>query len=208
MKINLLITILLFSSTLIAQQKDTKKEAVRKAYNDYKTAALNDQGERAYSLIDQRTVDYYEQLAQRVKVIDSTALEERTLSDKLQILLIRSLATAEQIQAFDGKSLFVFSVDRGLIGKNSTSAHLIGEVIIEGNFAKGEVLNNGQPSNFYFHFYKEKEQWKFNLTALFPPTELIFKRMQRQSGLSEHEFLFSLIEAISQKRANNSLWNP
>lgn len=208
MKITTLIFILFFSSTLLAQQKDSKEEAVRKAYTDYKRAALNDQGEDAYNLIDQRTVAYYNELAKRLKVIDSTALEERTLSDKLQILLIRSLATAEQIQAFDGKSLFVFSVNKGLIGKNSTSAHLIGEVIIEGNFAKGEVLNNGQPSNVYFHFYKEEGEWKFNLTALFPPTELLFRKMQRQSGMSEHEFLFYLIEAISQKRANNSLWNP
>jgi len=81
-------------------------------------------------------------------------------------------------------------------------------VTVDKGFAKAPFLANGKTTDFYFHFYKEAKSWKIDLTALFPASITIFKNIATESGLAENDFLFSLLENMTGKKPDPSIWKP
>lgn len=76
------------------------------------------------------------------------------LLDKLMVFTIRHRASKEDILSFDGKRLLIYAIREGMVGKNSVVNNSIGEVEIDGDFAKGQFMTSGQKTPYYFHFYK------------------------------------------------------
>jgi hypothetical protein len=124
------------------------------------------------------------------------------------VFSIRHRTSKNDILSFDGKSLLVYAINSGMVGKNSVANNSIGEVIIESEFAKGQFLANGQKAPFYFHFYKEEGQWKIDLTSLFPVSTMAFKKMADESGENQNDYLFSLLEKITGKKPGTEIWQP
>lgn len=108
--------------------------------------------------------------------------------------------------AMSGNDLFVYAIKNGMVGKNSVVNNTIGEVLINGMFAKGQLLVKGKKAPLYFHFYKETDQWKLDLTSLFPASNLLFKQMVEESGETENEYLFSLLEMLTGKKPGQQIW--
>jgi predicted ribosome-associated RNA-binding protein Tma20 len=67
------ILILIATNLAFAQKKEIKK--IKKSYNTYKDAILNDKSELAIQCIDKRTIAYYDSLLVWVKTADSAKLE-------------------------------------------------------------------------------------------------------------------------------------
>ena len=124
------------------------------------------------------------------------------------IFSIRHRTAKEDILSFDGKTLLTYAIQSGMVGKNSVAKNSIGDITIDGNFATGQFIANGQKAPLYFHFYKEDEQWKIDLTALFPISTNVFKKMADDSGQNQNEFLFSLLEMITGKKPGQEIWQP
>ncbi len=204
--INILAFIFMFAVSVRAQDHET--EAVRAAFENYKSAILNDRGEEAVNYIDSRTVKYYSDILEQVKQADSLTLESLSLLDKMMVLSIRHRSTKEQIDSFDGKGVLVYAIREGMVGKNSVANNGIGDITVDGSFAKGQLNTNGQKAPFYFHFYKEDGAWKIDLTSLFPVSNMAFKKMVNESGQTENGFLLLLLEMISGKKPGKEIWEP
>ena len=185
-----------------------EEKLVQQSFDNYKTAILNDKGNEAVKYVDSRTIAYYEQMLELVKTADSSKIETLSILDKLMVFSIRHRTPKETILGFDGKSLLVYAIESGMVGKNSVANNSIGDVIVEGNFAKGQFIANGQKAPFYFHFYKEEGQWKIDLTSLFPVTTMAFKKMADDSGENQNEYLFSLLEILTGKKPGQEIWQP
>ena len=198
--------LILLSLTLFAQKNEV--QAVKASFENYKAAILNDRGEEAVQFVDSRTIKYYGDLLEHVKKADSTAVEGLSVMDKLMIFTIRHRAAKEEILSFDGKGLLVYAIKSGMVGKNSVVNSSIGDVTIEGSFAKGQFLSNGQKAPFSFHFYKEEESWKVDLTSIFPASTMVLKKIVEDSGQPENEFIFSLLEMVSGKKPGAEIWLP
>lgn len=192
--------------TLFAQKKEEKQ--VKSCFNNYKSAILNDKGEEAVNYVDSRTVQYYSDILEKTQNADSSEVASLSIMDKLMVFSIRHRASSEIITSLDGKGLLIYAIKEGMVGKNSVAKNSIGEVSIDGSFAKGQFIANGQAAPFYFHFYNEEGQWKVDLTSIFPVANTSFKTMQEQSGQNENEYLFMLLEAITGKEVTNQIWRP
>jgi hypothetical protein len=201
-----LLTIILFITGFIFGQKSEEK-LVRTSFENYRSAILNDKGEEAFNCIDSRTVKYYSDMLELVKNADSTEVSNLSLMDKMMVLTIRYRVPKEEVLTLDGKGLFIYAVESGMVGKNSVANNSIGEITIDKEFAKGQFISNGKKSPLYFHFYKEDEQWKVDLTSIFPMTNIVFKQLAEKSGLSENEYVFTLIEMITGTKPGNEIWN-
>jgi hypothetical protein len=199
--------VLLIPGQLAYGQKSEEK-LVKKSFDNYKTAILNDKGDEAVKYVDSRTIKYYSDILQLVKTADSTKIETLSILDKLMVFSIRDRTSKEDILSFDGKSLFVYAIKSGMVGKNSVANNSIGDVMIDNDFAKGQLIANGQKAPFDFHFYKEDGQWKIDLTSLFPVSTMAFKKMAEESGQNENVYLFSLLEMITGKKPGNETWKP
>lgn len=208
MKQIIIIFILLLTCTISSYGQKCQKKLIRKSFNNYKAAILNDQGEEAVKYLDSRTIKYYGDMLELVKTADSTKVESLSITDKLMVLSIRHRTTRADILSFDGKSLLVYSIKSGMIGKSSVANNAIGGISIDHSFAKAAFIAEGRKSPFHFHFYKEEGQWKIDLTALFSISTAVFKKIANENGQNENEFLLSILENITGNKPTNQIWQP
>jgi hypothetical protein len=181
---------------------------VRQAFNNYKTAILNDDPQKALNAVDSRTKKYYSEILHNVKSADSSAISNLPLIDKLTILVLRAKATKEEILEMKENDAFIFAIKKGMVGKDGVANNTIGHVIIDSNFAKAEFIAEGKETSYFFHFYKEEGEWKLDITSLFPLSNLAFKQMIDESKKDENTFLFEILNAISERKISSDIWNP
>ncbi len=193
--------------TSVFGQTDDQIE-VRKIFEKYKSAILNDLPEQALHSIDNKTINYYKTILSAVKTADSSTIAGMSLVDKITVLGIRSRATKQQISAMQGADAFIFAIENGMVGKNSVVNNSVGEVSVHANFATGELLVKEQGTNVFFHFYKETEGWKLNLTELFDLGNMSLKQMLEESGKPEHEYLMEILSMLSGKTQSYEIWKP
>jgi len=206
MKKTLNILTLLLSVTIACYGQKSDQRLVKQTFNSYKSAILNDKGDEAIKFVDSRTIKYYSDILELVKNADSAKVNSLSLLDKLLVFTIRHLISKEDILSFSGKGLLVYSIKSGMVGKNSVANNSIGNVTINNDFAKGQLITNGQEDPFYYHFYKEGGQWKIDLTSIISNSTLAFKKMVEESGQSENEYLFYLLEISTGKKPGQEIW--
>lgn len=207
-KMKILGVLFLLLTGLLSYGQKRVEKSVRKSFDHYKSAILNDKGEEAVDYVDSRTINYYSEILELVKTADSSKVETLSILDKFMVFSLRHVTPKEDILSFDGKSLLVYAIKSGMVGKNSVANSSIGDVIIEKDFAKGRFISNGQNSPFYFHFYKEEGQWKIDLTSLLPITAMAFKAMADESGENLNDYLFMLIEIMTGREPGIEIWQP
>jgi len=188
--------------------QSTNEEMVRKAFDDYKSAILNDKGIDAVKLVDSKTIKYYNEVLDWVKNADSAKVETLSLLNKLMVFTVRHRASKNDILSFDGKSLLEYAIESGMVGKNSVANTTIGQVVIDGNFAKGQFVANGVKAPFNIHFNKEDGQWKIDLTSIFAVSTAAFEKIAADSGKNENDFLFDLLEMVTGKKPGQEIWHP
>ncbi|AFU70534.1 hypothetical protein P700755_003965 [Psychroflexus torquis ATCC 700755] len=190
----------------LGQEKEEK--LVRESFNSYKTSILNDKGEKAVDFVDSKTISYYNEILETTKKADSLTLNSLGILDKLMVISIRYRTSKRDILSFNGKELLIYAIKEGMVGKNSVMNTEIGDVEIDKNFAKGQLISNGQKAPFYFHFYKESNNWKIDLTSIFPVGAMAFKKMIEDNGEEENQYLIQLLEMITGKKPVNEIWKP
>ncbi|MFK7749820.1 MAG: hypothetical protein AB8B65_15600 [Kordia sp.] len=199
----LLVFVFVMNSCLAQNKED---ELVRKSFENYKSAILNDKGEEAVKYVDSRTLKYYSEMLEKTKSADSLELNNLALMDKLMVLSIRHQTSKKEILSFDGKELLVYAIKEGMVGKNSVANNSIGDIKIDGTFAKGQLIVNGRKVPIYMHFYKEDDTWKIDLTSIFPPVANAFKKVQEQSGFDANEYILSLLEMVTGRKPGSEIW--
>jgi len=207
MKTKLALSIL-FLITFNSKAQNQEEKSVVESFETYKDAILNDKGEIAVSSVDSRTLSYYSNILNQTKEADSTKLNSLGVIDKFTVLTMRHKASKEEILSFNGKGVLEYAIKNGMVGKNSVANTTIGEVIIDGDFAKGQLVKNGQKAPFYFHFYKENNIWKIDITSLFSAGVMAFKKMIEDSGKNENDFFLYILEAMTGKKPSPEIWNP
>lgn len=197
---------LLFTGSMYAQ--DDEEKVVRDAFDGYKSNILNDKGKEAAKYVDSRTIAYYNDIAQKCRTADSASVRALNIMDKLMVFSIRHRAEASDIKSFDGTGLLVYAINSGMVGKSSVVNNSIGEVTIEKDFAKGQLVVSGTETPIYFHFYQEGGDWKVDLTSIFEMSTMAFDQMVKGSGQDENEFLFSVLEQLTGRAPDNGIWHP
>lgn len=207
-KIKILSVLFFLFTVHVSYGQKSEEELVRSSFDKYKSAILNDKGDEAVNYVDSRTIKYYTQILELVKTADSSEINKLSVLDKLMVLSIRHRISKRNILSFDGRALLVYAIKTGMVGKNSVLTNSIGEVVIDGTFAKGQFLTNGVKTPFYFHFYKEEGEWKMDLTSLFQISATAFKKIVDESGKTENDYLIYLLEMMTSKKPGPEIWLP
>lgn len=200
--------LLLFLIPILTTAQQTEEQQVKKTFDNYKSAILNDKGEEAVEQVDTKTITYYGDILEKVKTADSLKVDKLSLMDKLIVLVVRQRISKDEIMTTNGKQLLVTAIKMGMVGKSSVINNEVGVVKVNGNFASGELLVRGQKTPLAFEFHKENGLWKLDLTAIFPAGEAAFRQMVKQSGEPENEYLLSLIELTTGKEPGLEIWVP
>src|SRR5688500_12855175 len=156
----LLAVSLLFFYDAGAQNRDA--EAGRQAFDNYKSAILNDQGDVALNYIDSRTKKFYRVMLHAARDSDSATVAAMSLLDRITIFSVRHRAGREEIVGMTGDDLFVYAVKNGMVAKNGVVRNSIGKVTIDKDFATGQIVIDGRPTPLVFNFYVKAGQWKLD----------------------------------------------
>ena len=185
-----------------------EQAAVRKCFADYKAALLAEDGAKAKSLVDKGTLEYYGKM--KKLALEATATETRKLKvvDKIIVLLQRHMIPIEKLQKMTGEDLFVHGVDQGWIGREAMLSNDIGDVTVNGSSASGVHIVNGKETPLHWDFRLEDDQWKIDLLPLMPHGEKAVNELIKDSGFSEEDFLFTVIQNLSEKVVLETVWEP
>jgi hypothetical protein len=186
----------------------SETEAVIKSFQDYKSAILDQKGEVAVGLVTKRTVDDYQHYVDWALAADRKTLESLSFINRFQVFLLKQRIPADTLKQLDGRLAFVYAVDRDWIGRNSVIRTTLGKVDVANNCATAEVLISGQTAPNRFQFSKENGTWRFDLIQIIRDTDQALRAAAMQKGASEDEFMFSLIETISGRKVEDTIWTP
>lgn len=181
---------------------------VRDCFDGYKQAILDQNGDAAVAFVDLNTLGYYEKM--RKLALDGSSADVRKLStiDKIMVLMLRQLVPVRELSAMTAESLFVYAVDKGWVGKESVINNALGDIEVSGSSATGVHISEGRPSPFKWNFQNENGKWKIDITSVMPIANEAFSAVVQQSGLSEDDFLFRVLESISEKEVSDEIWEP
>lgn len=127
-----------FGNSLFGQKQE--EQAVKSAFEKYRADILNDLGEEAFKDVDSRTVKYYGDLLEWIKNSDSLEVEALSVLDKMSVLMIRNKMPKEDLLAMDGKQLFIYAVNEGMVGKGSVSILAFDKLIADSGKSENEFL--------------------------------------------------------------------
>lgn len=184
------------------------QEDIKNTFINYKSAILNSDGSEAVKWVDKHTLDYYADMLDLSQNGDSSTVADLGVLDKLMVLSVRHRVLASELLAMDGNTLFIYAIDKGMVGKGSVMQFSLGEIKVEGSFAIGEIITNGKVMPFAFHFYKEDEQWKMDLTSIFSVSNMAIMKVVEESEMSETEWIVMALGLSTGKQPTNAIWKP
>lgn len=184
------------------------ESAVRDAFEQYRRALIERDGDRAAELVSRSTLDLYEDMTDLALTATRSELMARRTIDRLNALFLRQLLTPRELQTMSGADVISFAVEEGLINDSSVVKLEPTRVNVLGPTAALDIQINEKPAPFSMTFRNEDGEWKIDLTELLDLSELAFRDQMNKSGLGEEEYLFLLVESISKKRATSDLWRP
>ena len=203
---SILTILFLFILTNLVTAQENEAELIKKSFDSYQAFLFNNKGEEAANLVDSHTIKYYDAIIELVKNADSLKVGSLPLLDKIMVLIVRQRVSKENIINFDGKALFIYAVNNGMIDKQSVGGFTIGDINVDTNLAKAQVIFEGVKSPYFLNFYKESGQWKYDLTSSFPIGLPAIEKLTNEIG--ERGLLNLILSYGNGKNANQNVWMP
>ncbi len=183
-------------------------DEVSAAFQKYKTAILASDAESAHQMIDENTKIYYKELLKIILYADET--QSKTMPPLAKIALIqgRHLIPNDKLTLMNEESYFKYAVEHGWIGKNSVSDMQITDISVNQDTATSKISKGNKTAPFGFMFRNESGVWKIDLTSVLPVSDQAIKQVIQNSGKNENEYIFAIIEKLSGKKVQPSIWKP
>lgn len=183
-------------------------DAVSAAFEKYQSAILTNDAETAYQMIDGNTKNYYKEILKVILFADES--QSKTMPPLAKVALVqgRHQIPLDKLKLMNEKSYFSYAVEQGWIGKKSVSDMQLAEISVNQETATSKISKGGKTAPFGFTFRKEDGAWKIDLTSILPTSDKAFKQVIQNSGKNENAYIFAIIEKLSGKKVEESVWIP
>ena len=205
--------ILFFAATIFclhglcfAAQNDI--DAIKKCYEDYVVAILNNNADQAYQCIDSNTKKYYDRILEMAIHLDANDTKKLSLLNKSMVLLARHGIEKNKLLKMNGADFFKYAIKNDWIGSEGDRGQRITNVNIEGDIASSNIVENGNISTFGYVFYREADGWKIDLTSIMPFAERELKQQLLKMQINDDDFIFQMLETLSGKKVDSRVWKP
>jgi hypothetical protein len=183
---------------------------VQETFDGYKKAILANDSAGAVKWVSQSTLDQYQKYVDLAKHAKREELKSLSLVDKLIVFRIKLQIPDDQWKDMTGKKVFIYAVNHDWIGKQGVRMTRIRDIDVSGSEGSAQAVIREMRTPFRYHFVKEDDGWKFDLTSSMDVLNQAFKSQLEQlgRGLTEEQFLFRMIENTSGKNATKDIWEP
>ncbi len=189
----------------------SERDSIQNTFKIYKKALKIKNGFQAVSLVSTGTIEYYEDL--RKNLLNAKAIEVKRLpiTKKVAILSLRLRISASELRQMNGKKLFIHSVSKGWVSKDSIKNVELGDIKVNGNAARANIVSKGRKRKFQFPFSKEKGVWKLDLATMMNRMEKDMntglKRLAKMRKMSEQDMVVFLVEGTTGLKVTSALWS-
>ncbi|MCI0378867.1 MAG: hypothetical protein L0215_14770 [Gemmataceae bacterium] len=185
-----------------------ESQAVAKAFEEYRSALLNQDGKAAVACVSSTTLKMYQEYRDLAVSGDEQTIKNLSMINRMQVLLIRHRMDPKLLVPMDGQAVFAHGVDQNWIGKNSVVRAGLQDIAVSGPRATARVTAEGKPTRELFHFVKEGDRWTLDLVPTIKATDQVLQLAARNKGMKENVFLFSVISSLSGRRVTDAIWLP
>lgn len=194
-------------ASLERSQAEIDEAKIRTCFEAYRNSILNDQGEAATKYVSTRTIQFYDSMAFLARTADSLLVDSLSIIDKLTVLSLRARTPNELLFSYEGREVFVFAINSGMVGKDDVRNNDVGKVYLDSTFARAMMEVNGVEAPFAMHFHLEEGEWKMDITSLFPITNTALGKVISDSEMTENQFLeFVISYGLKGKKPFHEIW--
>lgn len=182
--------------------------AVREAFEGYRQALIDKDGNQAASRVTSSTIDAYQDFRDQALMAEEGTVRSLSMANRMQVLLLRHRIDPAELEQMDGRAVFAYAVDREWVGKDGVVRIELHDIAVNGARATARVGVNGVTSAEVMHFRKEDGEWRFDLGPTLRRSDQVLQQLASQRGLTENEYLFSMITTLSGEQVTDAIWQP
>ncbi len=186
----------------------SQAEHPSEAFDGYKSAILAQDGEIAVQRVTKSTIQEYEDYLTWAKTYGREELNKLSFINRFQVIIIKHRVPKERILEMSGEEIFAHAVNNDWIGKSGVIPMKADNYEISGNRAISDAIISGQKLPYKFQYINENGVWKFDLTIIMKASNEPLRQAAVNSGLTENEFIFKLVETVSGKKVSEEIWEP
>ena len=206
--VGIVCAIMLLSTSCKDQGPKDDVADIRNTFNNYVQALTQGEGKTAAALVDSNTLSYYDRMLEMARAADSVEVSRADLMDKITVLGLRMHASGSGLTKMSAKDAIAAGAANGMLGGEQLKALDIGNISVDGDEASAPMKLGGFPVPAKFHFRREGEQWKIDITPLFTISRMAFEQMGARRGEAGDEWLMELLTSSTGQRPSNDIWHP
>lgn len=195
-------------STVAANAAPGDADAIRKVFLAYRGSILAGDGPSAAALLSRSTYDYYDAVRRLALTGDARTVQNRPLSDQVQILLYRLRVPREKLDSLSPLGLIAYSIDQGWIGKESVEKIQPGPVVVRGDTALVHVVVDGEDRGPGFRFDREDDGWRLDLVPVMRATDRSLRMAVERENMGESDFILAVVERALDREVGIEAWIP
>lgn len=193
--------------TIERSEAEVIESKIRASFEAYRNFILTDQGEEATRYIAERTIQFYDSMAVLARTADSLQVDSLSLIDKLTVLTLRARTPNDLLFSYEGKEVFIFAIDEGMVGKDDVRNNELGKIFLGENFARAAMVVSGQETPLEMYFRLEDGIWKLDLTSLFPMSNRALGQVIEEGQMTENQFMeFAITYSLRGEAPQHPIW--
>ncbi len=184
------------------------KREIKSCYDRYRQAVIDQDGTAAVACVDLNTIQYYDQIIRLACYADSVQLDSLNIIDKTTVFRLKAVVDGPILCKMEGRDLLAYSIDEGMIGKNSVLRSDIGRVKFQDSIVRARVVTMGIPLPIQYEFHHESKGWKVNICSILPFANGFLSKDAARDGISENQYVLDMISYTVDQPYANALWQP
>ncbi|EIF00359.1 hypothetical protein [Saccharomonospora glauca] len=185
------------------------EQAVRDTFERFQAAFREQDGDAVVELVTTGTIGYYDELAELTATGGPEEIGARSMTDRMNIALLRHRLGAERVAQMDGRTLLSFAVREGFIDKSSVEGVELGEITFSGSTAVGTGTSPDQQAGLELaprNFAKEDGQWRVDLLPAIEATDKALVETAKKHNMTEDAVILKLVSVATGTRIDESIF--
>ncbi len=189
---------------------DSPLDGVEDLFEEYKTAIEQKQYGKAAGLIDQKSVEYYNQVIKLALEKERKQLGEVNFNSKLMALALRQSYSKKELKDLTGEQVFAFAAENHLNPMDSIGQYTIAKTVMESGLSKAvsRMYRKGELTKTYLKFIKVDGVWKMNFASVMNDDNDLNTSIVLSGIKDENKRAIKIVESISGKRIKRNIWVP
>jgi hypothetical protein len=179
-------------------------DAIRRVFARYRAAIEERDGERAAGLLDRETVDFYDRMHKAALDMPGDEVRARPLIERLTIVAMRAGRSRAQLTAMTTREVLAAAIVQGS-GKETVQGVELADIVVDGERASATPRKGGLALPLRFHFRREADGWRFDLTQLLAGVDQMLKAQLK--GMSEDDLIRAYVASVGGV-VDETMWEP